>query len=212
MSKGPKTKQKFDIDVIKTPEGHVPTVDSFHKVIDGLFGEVLDTRKDIAKLIPNLEKELSSLREILAQQMIIFEVINDNISKLDVELKDQSRKITKIQKITVDSKEKQLSEANLTAESKKAIAKLVKDELKESTKPIHEALKLLEKVVAKSETDTLKKVEKQLTNIKDQIDDLSSKTELQMLEILEGVTQSPVRRTTKSSSSTTKTTKKKLTS
>ncbi len=212
MSKGPKRKQKFDIDVIKTPEGHVPTVDSFHRVIDGLFGEVLDTRKDIVKLIPNLEKELSSLREILAQQMIIFEVINDNISKLDAELKDQSKKITKIQKITVDSKEKQLSEANLTAESKKAIAKLVKDELKESTKPIHEALKLLEKVVAKSETDTLKKVEKQLTNIKDQIDDLSSKTELQMLEILEGVTQSPVRRTTKSSSSTTKTTKKKLTS
>lgn len=212
MSKNPKSKQKFDIDVIKTPQGHVPTVDSFHKVIDGLFGEVLDTRKDIVKLIPNLEKELSSLREILAQQMIIFEIINDNISKLDVELKDQSRKISKIQKIVTDSKEKQLSEANLTAESKKAIAKLVKDELKESTKPIHEALKLLEKVVAKSETDTLKKVEKQLTNLKDQIDDLSSKTELQMLEILEGVTHDPVRRTTKSSSSTTKTTKKKLTS
>lgn len=212
MSKNPKSKQKFDIDVIKTPEGHVPTVESFHKVIDGLFGEVLDTRKDIVKLIPNLEKELSSLREILAQQMIIFEVINDNISKLEDELKDQSRKITKIQKITTDTKEKQLSEADLTAESKRAIAKLVKDELSKGTKPIHEALKLLEKVVAKSETDTLKKVEKQLTNLRDQIDDLSSKTELQMLEILESVTQDPVRRTTKSTGSTTKTTKKKLTS
>ena len=212
MSKSPKSKQKFDIDVIKTPEGHVPTVESFHKVIDGLFGEVLDTRKDIVKLIPNLEKELSSLREILAQQMIVFEVINDNISKLENEIKDQSRQISKIQKITTDTKEKQLSEANLTAESKRAIAKLVKDELKEGTKPIHEALKLLEKVVAKSETVTLKKVEKQLTNLRDQIDDLSSKTELQMLEILESVNQEPVRRTTKSIGSTTKTTKKKLTS
>ena len=212
MNKSPKSKQKFDIDVIKTPEGHVPTVESFHKVIDGLFGEVLDTRKDIVKLIPNLEKELSSLREILAQQMIVFEVINDNISKLENEIKDQSRKISKIQKITTDTKEKQLSEANLTAESKRAIAKLVKDELKEGTKPIHEALKLLEKVVAKSEIDTLKKVEKQLANLRDQIDDLSSKTELQMLEILESVNQEPVRRTTKSTSSTTKTTKRKLTS
>jgi len=212
MSKSPKSKQKFDIDVIKTPEGHVPTVESFHKVIDGLFGEVLDTRKDIVKLIPNLEKELSSLREILAQQLIVFEVINDNISKLEDELKDQSRKITKIQKITTDTKGRELSEADLTAESKRAIAKIVKDELKQSIKPIHEALKLLEKVVAKSETDTLKKVEKQLTNLRDQIDDLSSKTELQMLEILESVNQNPVRRTTKSTSSTTKTTKKKLTS
>jgi len=212
MSKNPKSKQKFDIDVIKTPEGHVPTVESFHKVIDGLFGEVLDTRKDIVKLIPNLEKELSSLREILAQQMILFEVINNNLLKLEDELKDQSRKITKIQKSTTDTKERQLLEAKLTTESKKAIAKLVKDELKESTKPIHEALKLLEKVVAKSETDTLKKVEKQLTNLKDQLDDLSSKTELQMLEILESLTQGPMRRTTKSASSTTKTTKKKLTS
>ena len=212
MSKSPKSKQKFDIDVIKTPEGHVPTVESFHKVIDGLFGEVLDTRKDIVKLIPNLEKELSSLREILAKQMIVFEVINDNISKLENELKDQSRKITKIQKLATDTKEKQLSEADLTAESKRAIAKLVKDELKEGTKPIHEALKHLEKVVAKSETVTMKKVEKQLTNLRDQIDDLSSKTELQMLEILESVNQEPVRRTTKSIGSTTKTTKKKLTS
>ncbi|NHJ32054.1 MAG: ribosome-recycling factor [Asgard group archaeon] len=205
MSKSPKSKQKFDIDVIKTPEGHVPTVESFHKVIDGLFGEVLDTRKDIVKLIPNLEKELSSLREILAQQMILFEVINNNISKLEDELKDQSKKITKIQKVAIETEASETSEAELTTESKKAIAKLVKDELKVSTKPIHEALKLLEKSVAKSELDTLKKVEKQLTNLRDQIDDLSSKTEIQMLEILESVNQGPVTRSSKS-------TKKKLTS
>ncbi|MBK5113429.1 MAG: hypothetical protein KGD59_05760 [Candidatus Heimdallarchaeota archaeon] len=212
MSRSPKSKQKFDIDVIKTPEGHVPTVESFHKVIDGLFGEVLDTRKDIVKLIPNLEKELSSLREILAQQMIVFEVINDNIAKLENELKDQSKKITKIQKIADDTGERELSKAELTAESKKEIARLVKDELKESTKPIHEALKLLEKSVTKTEADTLKKFEKQLTNLRDQIDDLSSKTEIQMLEILESVTQDHERRTTKTQSSTAKTTKKKLTS
>ena len=167
--------------------------------------------KDIVKLIPNLEKELTSLREILAQQMIIFEVINDNIAKLEDELKAQSKKITKIQKLTTDSKESESSRAELTAESKKAIASLVKTELRESMKPIHEALKLLEKSVAKSEAVTLKKVEKQLVNLKDQIEDLSSKTEIQMLEILESVDQRPVRRTTKSQSSSTKTTKKKLT-
>ena len=139
-------------------------------------------------------------------------LINDNISKLDEELKDQSKKISKIQKIATDAKSDVTSQAELTDESKRAIAKLVKTELGESTKPIQEALKLLEKAVAKSEAETLKKVEKQLTNLKDQIEDLSSKTELQMLEILESVNQSAVSSSTKSSSSSTKTSKKKLTS
>ncbi len=210
MSKNPKTKQKFDIDVIKTPEGHVPTVDSFHKVIDGLFGEVLDTRKDIAKLIPNLEKELGNLREILAQQMVLFEIINDNISKLEKEIKAQDKKITKIQKTTTDLSVGGQTEADLTEETKKALAKLVRSELQIGTKPIYDSLKLLENEISKSSAATLKKVEKQLDNIMDQIDDLSSKSELQMLEILESVNQEPIKRHTKSS--TTRTTKKRLTS
>ena len=210
MSKNPKTKQKFDIDVIKTPEGHVPTVDSFHKVIDGLFGEVLDTRKDIAKLIPNLEKELGNLREILAQQMVLFEIINDNISKLEKEIKAQDKKITKIQKTTTDLSVGGQTEADLTEETKKALAKLVRRELQIGTKPIYDSLKLLENEISKSSAATLKKVEKQLDNIMDQIDDLSSKSELQMLEILESVNQEPIKRHTKTS--TTRTTKKRLTS
>ena len=211
MSKNPKAKQKFDIDVIKTPEGHVPTVDSFHKVIDGMFGEVLDTRKDIAKLIPNLEKELGNLREILAQQMVLFEIIQNSISKLEKEIKSQYKKITKIQKVTTDLSAGGQAEADLTEETKKAIAKLVRSELQTGTKPIYDSLKLLENEISKSSATTLKKVEKQLDNIKDQIDDLSQKSELQMLEILESVNQEPIKRTTKSSTST-RTTKKKLTS
>ncbi|MGC9777899.1 MAG: hypothetical protein HZR80_01490 [Candidatus Heimdallarchaeota archaeon] len=210
MSKNPKTKQKFNIDVIKTPEGHVPTVDSFHKVIDGLFGEVLDTRKDIAKLIPNLENELGNLREILAQQMVLFEIINDNIFKLEKEIKAQDKKITKIQKTTTDLSVGGQTEADLTEETKKALAKLVRRELQIGTKPIYDSLKMLENEISKSSAATLKKVEKQLDNIKDQIDDLSSKSELQMLEILESVNQEPIKRQTKSSA--TRTTKKRLTS
>lgn len=209
MSKNPKTKQKFDINVIKTPEGHVPTVESFHRVIDGMFGEVLDTRKDIAKLIPNLEKELSNLREILAQQMVLFEIINNNISKLNKEINAQDKKITKIQKATTDLSTSGQTEADLTDETKKAIAKLVRSEMQTGTKPIYDSLKLLENELSKTSVATLKKVEKQLANIKDQIDDLSQKSELQMLEILESVNQEPISRTTKS---TTRTTKKKLTS
>jgi hypothetical protein len=204
-----KPKESFDINVIKTPEGQVPTVESFHKVIDGLFGEVLDTRKDIAKLIPNLEKELNNLREILAQQMVLFEVINSNIEKLAEEIKSQGKKIIKIEKATGEIESPGLSEVELTVESKKAIAKLMKDELKTGTKPLTDSLKILERDIAKTGTDTLKKVEKQLANIMDQIDDLSSKSELQMLEILESVNQSPVKTQSKS---TSRTTKKKLTS
>jgi hypothetical protein len=210
MSK--KSKESFDINVIKTPEGQVPTVESFHKVIDGLFGEVLDTRKDIAKLIPNLEKELNSLREILAQQMVLFEIINSNIEKLAEQIDKQDKKITKIQKTTSDVSQPGLVEVELTTDSKKAIAKLMQDEFKSGTKPISDALKALEADLAKAGSSSIKTVEKQLSNIKDQIDDLSSKSELQMLEILESVNQSPVRSKPKSTSSTKSSTKKKLTS
>ncbi|NHJ49018.1 MAG: hypothetical protein FK733_14625 [Asgard group archaeon] len=211
MSK--KSKESFDIKVIKTPEGQVPTVESFHKVIDGLFGEVLDTRKDIAKLIPNLEKELNSLREVLAQQMVLFEIINTNIEKLAAHINDQDKKITKIQKATSEVSQPGLVEVELTSDSKKAIAKLMQDEFKVGTKPIADALEVLEADLAKTGSTSLKKVEKQLTTIKDQIDDLSSKSELQMLEILESVNQSPVRSKPKSTSSANRTTtKKKLTS
>ncbi len=211
MSRKPKTKQAFNVDVIKTPEGQVPTVESFHKVIDGLFGEVLDTRKDIAKLIPNLEKELTNLREILAQQMVLFEVINNTMSKLELEVKNQGKKIDKIQKITTNITKETSAEAELAQESQKAIARLVKIELESGMKPIYASLKALKDDIDKSSASTMKKVEKQLFNIKDQIDDMSSKTELQMLEILESVNVNP---TKKIKSTTTKSppTKKKLTS
>ncbi len=209
MSKKPKTKQSFDVDVIKTPEGQVPTVDSFHRVIDGLFGEVLDTRKDIVKLIPNLEKELSNLREILAQQMVLYELLNSSIKNIEEELSEQGKKISKIQKISSETPQSTTTEADLTDQSKKAIAKLIQTELNEGTKPIYASLKVLEDEITKSSANTLKKVEKQLDSIKDQIDDLSSKTELQMLEILETINPSPIK-SSSSSSESKSTTKRKL--
>lgn len=207
-----KSKQSFNVDVIKTPEGQVPTVESFHRVIDGLFGEVLDTRKDIAKLIPNLEKELTGLREILAQQRVLFEVINDSISNLQTQIVEQDKKLAKIQKATTGIEKSSMTEAELTDDSKKAIAKVIQSELKSSTKPIADALTVLQKEVKKSSTSSLTTVEKQLDNIKDQIDDLSSKSELQMLELLESVNQTPVRSSKSSSSTKTTSSKKKLTS
>jgi hypothetical protein len=211
MSK--KSKESFDIKVIKTPEGQVPTVESFHSVIDGLFGEVLDTRKDIAKLIPNLEKELTNLRDVIAQQMVLFEVINSNIEKLSEKIDEQDKKIAKIQKSASEASQSSLVEVELTTDSKKAISKLVRDEFNVGIKPVNDAIKALKTDITKMDIDQLKKVEKELSNIQDQIDDLSSKSELQMLEILESVNQSLVKskpKTTTTSKSST--TKKKLTS
>ncbi|HUT79885.1 MAG TPA: hypothetical protein VMZ29_01680 [Candidatus Bathyarchaeia archaeon] len=210
MSKKPKTKQSFDVDVIKTPEGQVPTVDSFHRVIDGLFGEVLDTRKDIVKLIPNLEKELNNMREVLAQQMVLFEILNSSIKNLEEEIKEQGKKLSKLQKISTEPSQSTTAEADLTEQSKKAIAKLIQIELQEGTRPIYASLKGLEDEITKANVNTLKKVEKQLDNIKDQIDDLSSKTELQMLEILETINPSPVKSSSSSSSESKSTIKRKL--
>ena len=204
-----KKKQEFQVDTIKTPDGHVPTVESFHKVVDGLFGEVLDTRKDVAKLIPNLEKELKNLREILAQQMVLFEVINDEIQKLQKNVSNQGKTISKLEKtVELTSTAGGFSEAELTAESRKAIAKVIRSELLEGIKPLERYINKLEKDIAKSKTDTLASMRKSLDTIKDQIEDLSSKTELQMLEILESVNldeEPSVKRTTTKS-------KKKLTS
>ncbi|MBN1328730.1 MAG: hypothetical protein JXA54_04575 [Candidatus Heimdallarchaeota archaeon] len=210
MSKKPIPKQSFEVDVIKTPEGQVPTVDSFHRVIDGLFGEVLDTRKDIVKLIPNLENELNNMREVLAQQMVLFEILNSSIKNLEEEVKEQGKKLGKLQKIPTEPSQSTIAEADLTEQSKKAIAKLIQIELHEGTKPIYTSLKVLEDEITKANVNTLKKVEKQLDNIKDQIDDLSSKTELQMLEILETINPSPVKSATSSSSESKSATKRKL--
>lgn len=211
MTDSSKKKQEFQIEAIKTPEGNVPTVESFHKVIDGLFGEVLDTRKDIAKLIPNIEKELENLREILAQQMVLFEIINANVVKIENQFKDQEKNILKILKETEGVKSTATAEVELTEESKKAIARVITTELDENIRPINESIKKLKSDIAKSASDTEKMVDSKLSNIKDQLEDLSSKTELQMLEILESLNQQPSEKSsTKSSSSSKSDTKKKL--
>ena len=213
MSRSPKTKQTFNVEVIKTPEGYVPTVDGFHKVVDGLFGEILDTRKDIARLIPNLESELNNLREILAENRVMMDIINNNITKVEDDIKEQGKILEKMKKIADVGIQGQLSEAELTEQSKKAIAKLVRAELVENTRPLYDSIKLLEKEIANTNNETIKRIEKQLITLKDQIEDLSSKTELQMLEILESVNQSPIEKESKALDSTiAKTTKKKLTS
>ncbi|MHA1187770.1 MAG: hypothetical protein ACTSXA_03290 [Candidatus Heimdallarchaeota archaeon] len=207
MSKTPRKKQEIDVKVIKTPEGQIPTIESFHSVVDGLFGEILDTRKDVAKLIPNLEKELKNLKEILAQQMVLFEIMNENIQKLDKEMKTHSKKISQLENSLANQDVKQ-AKADLTTEAKKAISNLIKSELIIATKPLYTSLKEIETKLTKSNDTTLKKVEKSLDVIQDQIDDLSSKTELQMLEILESVN---VDARPKTKTTTTKA-KKKLTS
>ncbi|MHA1440350.1 MAG: hypothetical protein ACTSPK_00620 [Candidatus Heimdallarchaeota archaeon] len=207
MSKTPRKKQEIDVKVIKTPEGQIPTIESFHSVVDGLFGEILDTRKDVAKLIPNLEKELKNLKEILAQQMVLFEIMNENIQKLDKEMKTHSKKISQLENSLANQDVKQ-TKADLTTEAKKAISNLIKSELVIATKPLYTSLKEIETKLTESNDTTLKKVEKSLDVIQDQIDDLSSKTELQMLEILESVN---VDARPKTKTTTTKA-KKKLTS
>jgi len=212
MSKKVNKKQTFSIDVIKTPEGQVPTVESLHQVVDGLFTEILDTRKDVAKLIPNLEQELANLREILAQQMVMFEIINNTIKALQKDIKDQEKRINQVQKNVSEMILANLSEAELTEESIKAITKIVQSNIKGETKPLSEALRNLKADFLAMNKEMRKQVEKEFTAIKDQIEDLSSKTELQMLEILESINQNPIK-TTPAKSSTTKTTpKKKLTS
>lgn len=211
MTDSSKKKQEFQIEAIKTPEGNVPTVESFHKVIDGLFGEVLDTRKDIAKLIPNIEKELENLREILAQQMVLFEIINANVAKIEDRIKDQEKNVLKILKETEGVKSTTSAEVELTEESKKAIARVITTELDENIRPINESIKRLKSDIAKSASDTEKVVDSKLSNIKDQLEDLSSKTELQMLEILESLNQQPSEKSSSKSSSSSKSdTKKKL--
>ena len=142
MSK--RKKEEIEVKVIKTPEGQIPTIESFHSVVDGLFGEILDTRKDIAKLIPNLEKELKNLKEILAQQMVLFEIINDNVTKLQKELKNHSKKITHLEGTISAEQQIKKAEADLTPEAKKAISALIKSELDKVIKPLTTSTKQLE--------------------------------------------------------------------
>ncbi len=131
--------------------------------------------------------------------------MSDNINKIKKVLKIQGKEIAKVQQATELAGNGNLAEVGLSNESIREVRKLIQTELVKGVKPISDSLKQLDRQITSSNKETMKTVEKSLENIKDQIDDLSSKTELQMLEIVESLNQSP------SKTSATKT-KRKLTS
>ncbi|MBD3191726.1 MAG: hypothetical protein GF308_13850 [Candidatus Heimdallarchaeota archaeon] len=209
------TKKEFEIHTIKTPKGQVPTIESFHKVVDGLFTEVLDTRKDFAKLLPNLENELELMRKILAQQRILFETLTERMKKLEEQLQKQDGKIDKLDKKQSELIISEPTQAELTDDSKKIITKLIRTELKKNTKPLINSLEQLKQEIVETKKENSEQIDQAIIKLKDQIEDLSSKTELQLLEILETLNQksrTEHQKTTKSKSNSTKNTKKKISS
>lgn len=210
------TKKEFEIQTIKTPKGQVPTIESFHKVVDGLFTEVLDTRKDFAKLLPNLKEELENIRKILAQQRIFFEILTERMEKLEQNLQQQEIKIDQLAKKQSELTISEPTEAELTNDSRKIIAKLIQTEIKKNTKPFIDSLEKVKQEIAETKKENSEQMEKAIIKLKDQIEDLSSKTELQLLEILETLNQKSrsnhQKSSTKGNVKSTKKSKKKVSS
>ncbi|MEA2071428.1 MAG: hypothetical protein U9O98_09070, partial [Asgard group archaeon] len=151
----------------------------------------LDTRKDIVRLFPNLEQELTELRKIMAHQQVIFEKMSDQITTLEKESKKQSQTIADLKKETGKIDTSGAIEATLSTKSKKSISSLIKKRIEENIQPIQEEIVELKTALQKTTQDNIEKMEKRIDLLKDQVEDLSSKTELQMLEILESVNKKP---------------------
>jgi hypothetical protein len=199
--------RKIEVEALKTPEGQVPTVEGLQAVAEGLFEEVLETRKDIARLIPNLEKELQELRKAIADQTVLTEITTKHLQELKKEITEEVRKTAKIQR---EMKQPDQLEAALTSDSQKNITRLVRKEVKKQTKLVLDSLIQMEKDIASSKKELAKRMDEQIQTLTEQLDDLSSKTELQLLEILESLNQKPLssNNTKQSKGKNTKTTKK----
>ena len=80
-------KFKIKIEAIKTPLGEVPTLDSIKRIVEGLNllnADMIRTQNtvnsEVFKQMAGIEKELKSLRKLIAEEIISFEAIKEDIN------------------------------------------------------------------------------------------------------------------------------------
>ncbi|MHA1237750.1 MAG: hypothetical protein ACTSSJ_00650 [Candidatus Odinarchaeia archaeon] len=70
------------LEIIKTPKGDVPTINTIKDIVNGLNiinSEVNSLEVNLADFISNFKAELNALRKLMAEQTIMIEKLNENI-------------------------------------------------------------------------------------------------------------------------------------
>jgi len=103
LQENPRRKQSSDkevaleIEAIKTPAGLVPTVKSVEKVVNSLnvlSKDIANTRDTLLERILNVEKDVITVRKILAEQTVTLEATRETLSELSSKIVDAFKQFT----------------------------------------------------------------------------------------------------------------------
>lgn len=90
---GENKKFSIKVEAIKTPLGAVPTLESFKNLVEGLNilnADMIRTHEtvnsEVFKQMAGIEKELKSLRKLIAEEIVSFEAIKEDINALNKRL------------------------------------------------------------------------------------------------------------------------------
>ncbi|MHA1583229.1 MAG: hypothetical protein ACTSYM_12150 [Candidatus Baldrarchaeia archaeon] len=87
----------FEIEAIKTPAGLVPTVKSVEKIVNSLnvlSEDIANTRDTLLERILNVEKDVISIRKLLAEQIVALEATKETLNELTSKITTVLRQFT----------------------------------------------------------------------------------------------------------------------
>jgi len=87
----------FEIEAIKTPAGLVPSVKSVEKVVNSLnilSEDIANTRDTLLERILNVEKDVISIRKLLAEQIVALEATKETLNELTSKITSALKQFT----------------------------------------------------------------------------------------------------------------------
>jgi len=124
----------FEIEAIKTPAGLVPTVKGVEKIVNSLnilSEDIANTRDTLLERILNVEKDVISIRKLLAEQIVALEAtkgtLNELTSKITTVLKQFTDKWREIEDtitsmdVTIREMQERLEELSIKIEEEKEL-------------------------------------------------------------------------------------------
>jgi len=96
-------KIEIEIDALDTPVGPVPTIDAVKEIVKGLniLNEEMaknrsDINNEVLKMMESVERELKSLKKLLAEETISFSALKEGVSsiqdKIEKSIKENQKK------------------------------------------------------------------------------------------------------------------------
>ncbi|TFF89557.1 MAG: hypothetical protein EU549_00160 [Promethearchaeota archaeon] len=91
-------KIKIDIKALETPAGPVPTIEAIKEIIKGLniLNDEMIKNKDtindeVIKMLESVERELKTLKKLLAEETISFSALKESVSSIDEKIEKRKK-------------------------------------------------------------------------------------------------------------------------